>query len=116
MTATEARRIIAGRQLVAVYFTRKDGTERRLVGRYVGSTCRPGQMTLWDIEARGFRTVTLGRVREIKAFKTTDAAADAIGKPRAQVSDPFAPSTSTPLPWQEGDVDGAEAAMAMLFG
>ena len=70
-SAGSAREIIngAGREhTLVIYFRKKrDGTTRRLVGRYDGARSRKAdQVVIWDFEAGGYRTVTLSRVEDVK--------------------------------------------------
>lgn len=68
--AGSAREIIngAGREhTLVIYFTKKTGEKRRLVGRFDGAMSRNrDQVVIWDFEKGAYRTVTLSRVEDVK--------------------------------------------------
>lgn len=69
-TAAAARRIISqdAREYTAViYFTKADGTARRMVCRYYDSPSRSADtMVVWDMEKGEWRTIRLDRVHTVK--------------------------------------------------
>jgi predicted DNA-binding transcriptional regulator YafY len=58
----------AGREhTLVLYFTKADGTERRMVARYSGALSPTSKtMTLWDMEKGDWRTIRLDRVHGVK--------------------------------------------------
>ena len=72
MEATEARRLIntAGREhTLVVYFTKADGTKRRMVARYNGALSNhPDVLRVWDIEKGAWRSVNVTRIQGIKVL------------------------------------------------
>lgn len=69
MNRTTARAIIAtegARRALVVYFTKRDGTARRMVCRFYGATSRrPHLITVWDMEKGAARSVNLDTVQKI---------------------------------------------------
>lgn len=76
-TAAAARRIISqdAREYTAVlYFTKADGTARRMVCRYYDSPSRTADtMVVWDIEKGAYRTIRLDRVHTVKVLVSRPA-------------------------------------------
>lgn len=72
MTQTQARETIhteGQRHTLVVYFTKRDGTARRMVCRYYGDTSRkPSQIVVWDLEKGERRTVNLDTVQAVKVL------------------------------------------------
>lgn len=69
-TRTEARAIInaeAQKAAVVVYFTKRDGTTRRMVCRVDGQAMsrKPYLLTVWDMEKGAVRSINLDTVSRI---------------------------------------------------
>ena len=58
-------------RLLVIHFTKKNGEHRRMVcyPKSDGHTTRPDQVRVWDIEAGGYRTVTLPAVMQVLTFR-----------------------------------------------
>ena len=73
MTRNEARQVIntEGQQhTLVVYFTKRDGSERRMVCRsYAKLSRKPYLITVWDLEKGADRAINLDTVREIKVLR-----------------------------------------------
>ena len=78
-----------------VYFTKKDGTTRRMVCRYFDGTSRkPHLMTVLDIEKGAPRTVNLDAVQRIVVLRPReDRPAIAPQRPEAPEQVPTAPQS-----------------------
>jgi len=72
MNAAAARQTIneQGREhTLVVYYQKKNGSIRRMACRYYGSASHvQNQMTVWDIEAGGYRTVNLDAIEVLKVL------------------------------------------------
>lgn len=70
--ADVARRIISqegARHTCVVYFTKADGSARRMVCRYDGATSKALHLiTVWDLEKGAYRTINLRTVHTIKVL------------------------------------------------
>lgn len=96
--AAAARSIInsEGRtNLVVIYYQKKDGSIRRLVGYYDGAMSpAPDQMVMWDVEKGGYRTVNLRTVDVVKIMGCSrtyalepEAAADRPPQPKKTLAE-----------------------------
>ena len=75
LTAPEARTVILAARCCVVYFTKADGTRRRMVCHVPSPddprafTSKANHLIVWDVEKGEPRTVNLATVERIKALK-----------------------------------------------
>lgn len=78
ITPTDARRLIdtEGREhTLVLYFTKADGTARRMVCRYSGALSNhPDVMRVWDLEKGSWRSVNLTRIHGLKVLGVSRSA------------------------------------------
>ena len=76
MTATEARTAILASRCCIVYFTKRDGTTRRMVCHVPAETDpraftrTPEMLSVWDVEKGAIRTVNLATVHQVRPVAT----------------------------------------------
>lgn len=70
MDRKQALQALTTGALCVVYFTKRDGTERRMVCRYTGAASTFYNLRVFDVEKGAFRQVPLTRVHRVAELRT----------------------------------------------